>query len=443
MASRRRRALPQVATGVSAAASRVLVAGCLLWLSTVSARAAKGPQPARTAASAAFASAEDMCPAELPPAHKVPDRPHRHYPWCDRNPECGVNATLVTEASPEADRRARVAFRDCGFLTSQTVPLVGEEFLRDARLDVKRYFQEQQRPISSPMRKLQSVYPLKGHRVRSDRSDYFPPLRYPFDESMFATLQPAFWHHIHNVFGPGCCELAFMTVLTNGPTSDGAHQDYHSDLVPSAKTWRDQVYVNIDLDAYRTGGLEVISGCYGKTAGNVQGLDGLDMGPTAHAKRARRCGDECLGLVEALRGQGGPRPDLVRRCNAKTGWYRPGRPGTWTFYTPAVMHRGRAFEAPETNRDADVSGGGGGRGGAAASRWMQRLRRKRRTQRRRFVLVFDLVERGSKFKPLVESYFKQQDDGRANPRENLEDLEERRRWFNAYRKKWIDAGMPS
>lgn len=323
-----------------------------------------------------------------------PPRPQQ----CDRDPLCGPTTTTVAAATATVQPPTSFdTFRSCGFLTSSTVPFLSPLFLEDALQHINMHHQFN----------TESNFPLFGFRQPSDRHDYLPPLLHPFDESMFAALLPSFWDHAHATFGEGCCELAFMTVLNNGPTIDSSqHQDYHSDLLPSAHAPHEQMYVNIDLNTYRSGGLEIVGGCFGS---NIIG-SASSSETTLESKRTRqdRCGQECTAFV-AFDGKEKDSSALQQQCSGKLGWYRSGTPGSWTIYTPSVLHRGRAFVA-----------------------------NKNKIHQRRHVLVLDLVKRGSNYRPYVASYLTSQ-----GADTELEELRQRRVWFEQHRNKWIDAGRPS
>ena len=132
---------------------------------------------------------------------------------------------------------------------------------------------------------------------------------------------------------------------------------------------------------------------------------------TAESKRTRqdRCGQECTAFVE-FDGEEEDSSALQQQCSGKIGWYRSGTPGSWTIYTPSVLHRGRALVANKNKIH----------------------------QNRRHVLVLDLVKRGSNYRPYVKSYLTSQ-----GAEIELEELRQRRVWFEQHRSKWIDAGRPS
>lgn len=329
-------------------------------------------------------------PSRFPAPTTIPQQ------QCDRDLLCGPTTTIVAAATATVQSPTSFdTFRSCGFLTSSTIPFLSPIFLEDALQHLHHHFNTD------------SNFPLFGFRQPSDRHDYLPPLLHPFDESMFAALLPSFWDYAHATFGEGCCELAFMTVLNNGPTFDSSqHQDYHSDLLPSAHAPHEQMYVNIDLNTYRSGGLEIVGGCFGR---NIMGSESSET--TAESKRTRqdRCGQECTAFVE-FDGEEEDSSALQQQCSGKIGWYRSGTPGSWTIYTPSVLHRGRALVANKNKIH----------------------------QNRRHVLVLDLVKRGSNYRPYVKSYLTSQ-----GAEIELEELRQRRVWFEQHRSKWIDAGRPS
>jgi hypothetical protein len=328
-----------------------------------------------------------------------------------RDPECGIDNITVTNHT--TDVQIYQSFRNCGFLSSASLPLVDPIYLLSAKKYVQNHFYERTKIGStstnrSMTNRKSGVFPLIGFRERSDRADYFPPMKKPFDATLFAALLPSFWHHLYTIFGTdGCCALAFFTVLTNGPTKRKEHQDYHSDLIPSASNPSEQIYVNIDLNNYDSGGLEIIGGCFGKSVDNTHAQNELFGKKNLQQKRQQRCGSECYEFVERTGGapaihQAQSKHGLHVQCARKFGWYRKGRHGSWTMYTPSTLHRGRAA-----------------------------------IKKRRFVLVFDVVKKRSSYHSLIESYFTQQ-----QARTELTELEQRRVLFAEYLDAWIHAGKP-
>ncbi len=221
--------------------------------------------------------------AASPPAYQRP------LPQCPRDPVCGGSATIVTHGpgvvsggtttdgntmSQSNDETARLSFRTCGFLTSDT-PVLPASILRAALREAQSWRRATVRYSADAeklARKLDALDMCGLHdnlelpaaaiagnaaaanaaaaaanaaavlesQVRrayqfdggfgGNRTEYLPAsTAFPFGNEFFDSLTDNFWHHLYNVFGESCCSLAQFYVEHNGaktmtPTSPASRK---------------------------------------------------------------------------------------------------------------------------------------------------------------------------------------------------------------------------